>query len=196
MGEVARRSTPSDAQTVLNALATAWRDRFGEPLRGDVAALLLALSDLETASFKSLSNHNLGNIIAVSDSQDFYRGLDSGNARRFRAYASLQEGADQLINQLTRDSRAEWRDGLLSGDPEGFVRALNGQNGGPAYFEASFDRYLRGFLSRYSMYEHLAVAPAQLSTLAESKRRGSAVPALLALLAGAGAATVLWRVLR
>jgi hypothetical protein len=33
-----------------------------------------------------------------------------------------------------------------------FTRALKGLNGGPAYYEASLERYQRGFLQRWERY--------------------------------------------
>jgi len=196
--EVARRSTPSDAQTVLNALARAWLARFGEPLRGDVAALLLALSDLETGTWKHVRNNNLGNQIAVG-SDDFILAPGVGptgeQTGRFAAYPSLDDGARAFVALLTRDSRAEWRAGLLSGNPETFVRALNGQMGGPAYFEASFERYFRGFLSRYASYEQLAAAPRPRSERKNSNSPESGSGAIVAIAAPAVllGAWIAWR---
>ena len=96
-------------------------------------------------------NHNFGNIVAVGD-QSFFVADDSGNTRRFRAYASLDDGAAGFVKQLTRDSRAEWRAGLLTGDPVEFVKALSGANGGPVYFEANPQTYLQTFLGRWQRY--------------------------------------------
>ena len=143
--------TPAEARSVL---ADAWRARFGEPVAPDVLALLLALWDLETATGESQFNWNFGNIITTHpDTTPFYIADDSGNLRNFRAFEDIDDGAEGFVSQLTRPSRQQWWDGLLTGDPEAFVRALNGQNGGPSYFEADFDRYLNTFLIRWRRYE-------------------------------------------
>lgn len=117
--------------------------------------LLLALWDLETNGGKSMWNYNFGNIIAVSKTQRHFAATDAGNPRIFRDYMSAEEGAEALVTQLTKESRRWWRNGLFTGDPEEFVRALNGQRGGPAYFEANFDSYLKGFMARWEKYEVL-----------------------------------------
>lgn len=148
-------STPEQtARAFHRALAT-----IGLGARGDVLALLMALSDLETRSWEATRNWNLGNIIVLPEYADqvpWYAGIDNGNDRRFRSYDSLNDGAEALLSQLTRDSRPQWRKGLLTGSPRQFVLALAGKRGGPAYFEADPERYLKGFLARYKKWEGLA----------------------------------------
>lgn len=153
MSEVAKVHTPQTAESVASQLSQAWQAEIGGAVPPAVLALMLALSDLETATFGSgFFNHNYGNIIATSEGQPFYRGIDSGNKRKFRAYGSAADGARGFVKQLTRDSRKQWREGLLTGDPEEFVRSLNGQRGGPSYFEAGFDHYLKTFMGRWQRY--------------------------------------------
>ena len=160
MPESPKTSTPTNAVAVSEAFRSAWGSIFGESIPPQILKLLLAHSDLETASFKSVNNYNLGKIIvpdSYASSQSYYWGTDWGPTtgkrnQKFRAYSSLEDGAAGMIRQLTGDTRKEWREGLMSGDPRSFVEHLNGQHGGPAYFEADFDRYLSGFLSRYRKY--------------------------------------------
>lgn len=145
-------STPLDATEATTELEGAWFRRFGEPVRPDVLALLLALWDLETDAGRAQSNFNFGNIIATSEDQRHYVGDDSGNTRRFRAYLTPSAGADSFVAQLTSDTREEWRAGLDSGDPTEFARALGGLNGGHAYYEAPVERYTRTLVGRWQRY--------------------------------------------
>jgi len=146
---VRTRVTPDEASA---AISRAWQERFGSPIAPDVLALLLGLWDLETATGGSQFNFNFGNIITTTDSVPWFAMLDSGNPRKFRSFATIDDGAANFVNQLTRDTRPQWRDGLLRGEPVEFVRGLKGLNGGPEYFEAPFDRYLSGYLTRWRRY--------------------------------------------
>lgn len=144
--------TPVSVGQAQDMFAAAWQQRFGEPITAKVLALLMALSDLETATFKSVFNHNFGNQIATRDSQDFYGALDSGNPRRFRAYPDAFAGARSFVAQVTSDTRPHWKAGLLTGDPVEFARALKGLNGGPAYYEAPLERYTNTLVERWRSY--------------------------------------------
>lgn len=151
MPQVNRIATPATPLEMSESFTRVWTR--SEPLTNNVMWLLLALWDLETASGKSMWNNNAGNIIRTPQwSGDWYLANDSGNMREFRAYPTRDAGAAGLVGLLTGNTREQWRKGLLSGNPEIFVRALNGQYGGPQYFEADFEKYLAGFLSRYSRY--------------------------------------------
>lgn len=141
---VPRVATPATAAQ----MAGAW----GE-YPADQQALLLALWDFETGGGARMWCWNAGNIVRTAQwSGDWYEADDTGNWRQFRAYPSLAAGAAALARLVDSDSRPQWREGLWSGDPETFVRALHGDNGGPAYFEAPLDRYLTGFLQRWQKY--------------------------------------------
>jgi len=156
--------TPEQAQALFRS---AWHDRFATTIDPAVEALLLALWDLETATGQKEFNWNFGNIVTINpDETPFW--LAEGDAHHYHAYDGPEQGAAAFVAQLTRESRQHWWDGLLTGDPEEFVRALNGQNGPPAYFEAPFQTYLRGFLSRWRKYAIPKAAPPQ---------RGQPIPA-------------------
>lgn len=144
--------TPISVGQAQDLFAEAWHERFGAPVPGQVLALLMALSDLETGTFQSVFNHNFGNQIATRDSQQFYRALDSGNPRRFRAYPSAFAGARSFVAQVTSDTRPHWRAGLMTGDPVEFARALKGLNGGPAYYEAPLGAYTNTLVQRWRSY--------------------------------------------
>lgn len=196
MPEVAIRRTPHTASEAAERLASGWAGRFGAAVTPDVLALLLALWDLETAAGAQQFNNNYGNVVATrTTTQPFYFADDSGNLRKFIAYPTSQEGATDLIATVTRDSRKEWRQGLLSGDPEEFVRALNGQRGGRfKYFEAPFERYLSTFLERWRKYEPPKAEP---PSRGQTPNPSPTVPRRLSpLLLGGIATFLLWRVMR
>lgn len=154
MPEVPKVRTQSNASQVAEHFRRAWASRFGEAVEPRVMALLLALSDLETATWRSMFNWNHGNQVATRpESQAFYRALDSGNPRTFRAYPSQDDGALSFVSQVTSDTRPQWHAGLLTGDPTEFARALKGLNGGPAYYEAPLDRYTRTLVERWRRYD-------------------------------------------
>lgn len=188
MPEVSPVRTPYTAAQLQAALSDAWSSRFGETVRADVLALLMALVDLET-NFKSSYHHNLGNIVLPAQylptteqgwfvlSGDEGAAAGAGDAEHhYKVYASHAAGALALVTQLTRATRQEWWDGLLSGKPERFVKALNGQFGGPSYFEANFKRYLKAFRGRWRKYGDLK------GPKASPLRRGNQLTVSLTLL--------------
>lgn len=147
--------TPATMGAVLKALRAEWRALLGSALTSDVAALLLALVDLETRTGHAIKNHNLGNQVVPAHlevEQAWFAGVDSGNLRRFRAYKSLRAGARGFVRQMTGKSRPKWARALRSGNPETFVAALGGKHGGPKYFEATFPMYRKAFLTRWRRY--------------------------------------------
>jgi hypothetical protein len=154
MPQVPIERTPVSADEARVSISDAWRARFGAAVEPDVLALLLALWDLETGTGQSQFNWNFGNLVEVRpDSRPFYIADDSGNTRKFKAFEDIDDGAEGFVAQVTSTTRPEWHQGLLTGDPEEFVRALKGRNGGPEYFEAPLDRYLQTFLGRWRRYE-------------------------------------------
>jgi hypothetical protein len=135
---VSKQLTPSNEAAVTVALIKAWEDARNESPSLDILALLLAQSALETGHWKSMYNWNLYNGIAVSSAQLHYNGLDSGNSRQFRAFESLGEGADRYVQQMLSPTRPNWRDGLLTGDPEKFNVGLSTP---PRFYEADPKKY-------------------------------------------------------
>jgi hypothetical protein len=155
--EVTRRNTPVSMAAVSDAIRAEWPRAFPSvPLTGRTLALLLALCDLETATGRKVYNYNLGNIVSTSEEQQWFGGYDSGNARRFRAWPSLFEGARAFAKQLMSTTRPEWRKALLGGDPVVFAQALGGVFGGHRYYEASVASYTNTFLQRWQAYKSLS----------------------------------------
>lgn len=172
MPQIAPVRTPYSIDDAKVWLADAWMRRFGEPVRDDVLRLMLALIDVETGDgvpgnrvMPNSFHHNMGNLVISSEfipttQRDYFvlkgdEGPGTGSKAKehfYKAFTSFEQSADEQVAQLTRDTRPHWRDGLLTGNPEQFIRALNGQNGPPAYFEAGFDRYLKTFMTRWNKY--------------------------------------------
>lgn len=162
MPEVARTSTSLTPSEAVELIAQSFFDLTGAWPGSRVLALLAALSDLETGTWRSMGAWNFGNIIATEpNKQRWFVANDSGNLRKFRAYDSAADGAQGFVRQLLRDSRKGWREGLLTGNPTEFVDALAGDRDGIRYFEAARDRYLGTFLARHERYARpVAVAGA------------------------------------
>lgn len=144
--------TPLDPHTAAGLLASAFHELTGAWPGSRILALLLSLSDLETATWARMRNFNFGNVIAVTDSAPYFVADDTGNQRKFRAFDSATAGALAFVDQLMRNSRKGWRAGLLSGEPEAFVSALAGDIDGVRYFEADRDSYLKELRVRHARY--------------------------------------------
>lgn len=156
--EVPKTLTPISPEQAELVLSNAWTDKFRTSIPAKVLRLLLALFDLETGSGRLMAGYNFGNIKTTAtepSSVVYYVGPDDTPFDKFRVYRSAEDGALGLVTAIHRDSRAEWRAGLLSGDPVEFVRALKGLNGGLAYFTAPIERYQKTFLQRWDKYSHL-----------------------------------------
>lgn len=169
MPRVEQVNTPVSVEQARAALEAAWVGNVGEP-NGDIITLMLTLWALETGNGASMFNFNMGNIVAVSESQDYWIGDDSGNTRKFRSWSNLDAGATGLVRQLTSETRPHWHAGVLSGDPENFVKSLKGVYGGPAYFEADLDVYLIGFFARHRELLFGAQSHALTKTEAQTER--------------------------
>jgi len=144
------------------ALSDAYRQVRGEEIPDRILALLLALSDYETATFKKIFHHNLGNIVVTSESQPYFHlnGRDGKpTVHRYRIYDTLEDGAVGYVSQLLSPTRPQWAEGLLSGDPVFFVDSLSGLHGGARYHETDPDQYRRTFLGRYAKYEPAFTTP-------------------------------------
>lgn len=172
MPRIEPRRTPQNIDQVESALRAAWQERFSEAIPPDVLALLQALTDVEVGDgipgsqvLPNSFHNNLGNVtvarafIDTTPSSWFTLNGDEGpgtgsdaSEHFYKAYPSLADGAEGLITLITRPIRQQWWDGLLTGDPQSFVMALAGRNGGPAYFEADPKSYLRTFLRRWEKY--------------------------------------------
>lgn len=117
-------------------IRAALQDQGIDPTANQLA-LAMAQSALETGQWKQMWHWNFGNLVRSSYPGDYYVANDSGNIREFRAYPDVASGAADYAKQLVV-RRPEWREGLLTGDPRQFAKALKTP---PAYYEASEERY-------------------------------------------------------
>lgn len=144
MQVVARINTPLGRESTALAVQRAWFDVLGMAPEQNALALVLALVWIETGAGDSCFNWNLGNITAgESYGGDAWRPPwfepgDDANARTlrlhelmlkgqapraFRAYASLDAGAHDLMLRLEHDF-PEVLDAAASADPDTFREAL------------------------------------------------------------------------
>lgn len=181
MPKVEPKRTSLTAVEVAVALRDAWERKFESPVPAAVLTLLLTLADVETGDgsggMPNCWHYNLGNLVlpdeylSTSPRNWFVLQGDEDaqapNEHHYKAFRDLADGAAEFIDQLTRTSRQKWWDGLMTGNPEAFVHALHGDNGGPRYFEASVVRYKALFMRRWRNHS-------DVTQLRDSEMRGLA----------------------
>jgi hypothetical protein len=89
---------------------------------------------------------------------------------RFRAFTSLQDGADDYLGLLHKRFKAAWP-AIEAGDPEGFVRTLRELG----YFTASLERYLPPVQQLFDKFSKLLSDP-QASVPAPASPRPLPLP--------------------
>ena len=102
-GEVSARLTPANASQVASAIVRALR-AMGRPVARQESWLYpLAVSALETASWKKLWNDNVGNVSAYDTKrQAWYRNPEVTETHYFRAFSSLDAGARAMLETIQR----------------------------------------------------------------------------------------------
>lgn len=161
--ELPAKRTAHSAEDVELALITQWYGRYGEEVDPRVLRLLIALWDLETGTGRSSYHWNLGNVVVGQSKRDWFRLKNRATGEftphHYRVYRDLDDGAQDLIRTVRSPTRPQWEAGLLSGEPDMFVRGLKGVlpgwPKGPEYFEADLERYRLAFRSRWNRYPHL-----------------------------------------
>lgn len=155
--------TPSSRAQVLGAFAQAWREVVEEEPTAMGVLMLSAQSDLETASFSSLYNYNLGNLTHVThDGHPWVTRSDVGEAMRFRAYPSLLAGACDMVRWAAAHKLL---DCAARGDLDGYVAGLKsgcylGCTGQGGVTDATYATYQSGILARARLFERVQpVAP-------------------------------------
>jgi hypothetical protein len=161
--------------TVPQLAAALWRaaSRLGLDLSREAVGLLLAQVGLETGLGRSCHCWNLGNAKSrpgdgrswtffactevIGGQERWYYPPDP--TTRFRAFASLDEGATDYLGMMRRNFAVAWGT-LAHPDPAAFVRALKGAR----YFTADEGLYTRGVAALYRQI--LARLPADLDTVA------------------------------
>lgn len=156
--EMEDQLTPVSPGELAVALSLAWRAVVGtEPTR---PALLTLMSQwaLETGWGKSMHRYNLGNIKSVPGdgrSWTFFacdeviggrvvQFVPKQSGCRFRAYDSLEEGAEDYLRLLMRRYASAWP-AVEAGDPAQFAHRLKLKN----YYTASESLYAKNLTSIY-----------------------------------------------
>lgn len=151
------RRTPATVPELADALERAWREELrSEPSRAPLL-VLLAQWHLETGGGKACIAWNLGNAKSVpGDGYDWVefqttevvRGVVVHLAQRFRAFASLEEGATDYLRLLVRRFAIAWP-AVLAGDAAGFAVALHDAH----YYTAHVEDYTRGMVERMRLVD-------------------------------------------
>jgi hypothetical protein len=152
--------TPATAGEVKAAIANAYKAIVGRDAPAAALTVLAAHSALETASWQSMDNNNLGFITrAPNDNFDWF--VRGSNPLHFRAYATLDQGAADFVQYLSKRGAIEYAD---SGDVRGYVNRLSqigycGPPGAPgacdyAEYEAGVARLAQGLSGVQPAPEH------------------------------------------
>jgi hypothetical protein len=146
------RLTYVSPDDLARALASAYRKVVGSAPNAKILGLLISQVALETGHGKMVHNFNLGNEMAVA-SDPFFQQYSIGDdptapRAKYAAFLSLEDGAEHYVRTLLR--RPHWKEGLMSGNVETFVRALSTP---PAYFTADPARYLKTLTGVLAMYQ-------------------------------------------
>ncbi len=138
--------TPLTGRQAADAIAKAWKRRFGRAPAREALAILAAHWAHETNQGASMFNYNFGGIkgsgpkgVSVARSAREGHGLGArSRGDRFRAYASAAEGAHDYLGLLAKQYRPAL-EAAERGDTVGFVQSL--WSGG--YFTGDQEIYLR-----------------------------------------------------
>jgi len=145
-------ATPCTPQVMCAALAAAWLRLFGTEPEPHSLAILLSQWALETGRGKACFCWNIGNARPPTTRGDtlccqlthvsevlggveyFFAPPSRGST--FRAFASLDEGADFYLGLLHSRFASAWP-AVLVGDPVGYAQALHAAH----YFTADVNQY-------------------------------------------------------
>lgn len=170
MAHVLSQKTQLSLQVAQKALRAAFVKLASIQPDPNQTALLLAQSALETGRWKNIYNNNFGNIKATrnwsGDRTSFPCSEVAGGVEThypagdahciFRSYPTPVLGAEDYLRTLL--GNANWKRGLLSGQPKDFVKWLTAADDPttPAYegryFTASPERYLTALTSIFREY--------------------------------------------
>jgi len=163
-------STKLSVAVARSALLEGFRQAEGRNPTGNVLALLMAQSALETGNWQQIQNNNFGNLKTGSSWEGDWTTFPCGESGTsypagdphcfFRSYPTPGAGAADYVRLLTR--RAHWREGLLSGSPVEFNEALSRRDneaGIYPYYTADPTRYGNLLLNRFERYGGLTADP-------------------------------------
>jgi hypothetical protein len=135
--------------------------RLGLVLDDHALSVLWAQWALETGRGRSCWNNNLGNIKHVPgdgrdwmwlDTFEFINGQRVDMPDKFRAFATLADGAFDYLQFLSRPAYALPWSFVLAGDGDGFARALKAKG----YYTAPVEDYARNIRSLAAEYMRVA----------------------------------------
>jgi hypothetical protein len=155
--------TPATPREVFEALQGAWPGVVGGVPTTRSLLVLLAQWGIETGDGRALHNWNLGNAKRVKDQpwtmlhhvweilggQKVYFEPPHPQTH-FRAFASIQEGAEAYLHMMHRRFARSWPE-VIEGDPGGFAHALKGQH----YYTADETQYAAALVGRYKKFEEV-----------------------------------------
>jgi hypothetical protein len=160
MGNRVRRvKTDISASQMAQAISGAWRKLFGDTPSKEQVAMVLAQNALETGHRKSMWNYNVGNI--TTDSKGPYDYFDDLTTKeqvkpgswkkmnlKYRAYPSLQMGAEDYLKFISGKKYSEAWQHILNPDPVKFSKALKAAG----YYTANEEPYTKSLTKLYSQY--------------------------------------------
>ena len=166
--------TPVTIAEFYSSLGNAWRARFGaEPARASLLVLCSQWAE-EDARGKAMHRFNCGNIKGRADGSDghswtFFRcnevlggkvvWFDPPNpACCFRAYATLDEGVADYLDELTRRFASAWP-AVLAGDPADFAHRLKVAR----YYTADEGAYAAALVSLFHEFDRTIPLEAPLA---------------------------------
>jgi hypothetical protein len=160
-------ATPCTPQVMCAALAEAWRRLFASEPKPESLAVLLSQWALETGRGKSCFAWNLGNarppttrsdalccqltrVSEILDGKEYFF-LPPSRGSTFRAFESLDQGADFYLNLLHSRFAVAWS-AVLRGDPAGYTAALYQAH----YFTADTAAYGRTMQALFEEFKNIA----------------------------------------
>lgn len=136
--------TPATAQQVYSALKNQWGSSVGGTPNHQALVMMTAQSALETGSWKSCWNWNVGNLSGKGGDYVIIRAY-TGVYRPYRAFPSLDAGVSAYLGLLTA-RYASAIQAALNGDLTGFAAALKAHG----YYEEDESAYLAAMQPRYA----------------------------------------------
>lgn len=147
---VPTQRTPASRSDIRASLARASQQLTGQPASPALLTVLTAHASLETGNGRGMYNYNFGGIkgtgpsglTATAATHEVVNGQSVPTRAGFRAYTSLDEGAQDYVSLLHRRYPGAM-DAASRGDIDGFSHALR-QGGYYSATELSYTNDLRG----------------------------------------------------
>ncbi|HVJ15040.1 MAG TPA: hypothetical protein VM686_06350, partial [Polyangiaceae bacterium] len=160
MARVDDQLTPVTPAQVLQALGVAWQEQFGSTPHRTSLLVLVSQWALETGRGRAMHCFNLGNVKSNGKTGDwcFFRCNEvlegkvvwfepDHEACRFRAFATLQDGALDYLKTLHQRFQSAWP-AVVAGDPAAFSHALKVAR----YYTADEAQYTKSVVSLFNEF--------------------------------------------